>query len=95
MPRIAASSAGLVVGEPLDDLDAAVEVHDLREILLADALGEADRGVLRDQQPLLHARARVDQQRQRDRQVGPAEVRQLLLDAVLEDGEVDSSRSVT
>jgi hypothetical protein len=48
------------------DLDAAVEVHDLREILRPQFLREADRRFLRILHALLHAGARVDQQRQRD-----------------------------
>ena len=36
----------------------------------------------------LHARAGVEQQRERDRQVGAVEERDVLLDAVLEDAEI-------
>ena len=79
---------GLVVGERLDDLDAAVEVHDLGQVLLADPLREAHGGVLRDEQPLLHAGARVDEERQRDWQVRLAEIQQVLLRAVLDDREI-------
>ena len=79
---------GRAVGEVLQHDDAAVEVDDLGEILRAEPLGEADRGFLRRRQLGVHAGARVEQQRERDRQVGAVEEGDVLLDAVLEDVEI-------
>ena len=53
----------------------------------AELLDEADGRVLRRLQLVFHARARVEQHRQRDGQVRPVEEGDLLLDAVLEDRE--------
>ncbi len=77
-----------LVRERLRDLDAAVEVHHLRQVLRPNLAREPDRGFLRDRHPLFHAGARVDEERQRDREVGAVEEREFLLGAVLEDGEV-------
>jgi hypothetical protein len=56
-----------VVREGLQDVDSAVEVHDFREIFLAQTPRESHGGFLRRVQPFFHARARVEQERKRDR----------------------------
>ena len=53
-----------------------------------EAAREADRRLLGGRHLVLHARARVEQQRQRDRHVRPVEVGDVLLRAVLEDVEL-------
>jgi hypothetical protein len=79
-----------VVGEGLEDGGPAVEVDDLGEVLRSQGPGEADRRLLCGFQPRLHARAGVDEQRQRDGQVRAREEGHLLLHAVLEHAEVGS-----
>ena len=79
---------GRGVGEGLEDDDAAVEADDFGEILRPETPGEADGGFLRDRQPGFHAGAGVEQERERDWQVRPAEQRDVLLDPVLEDAEI-------
>jgi hypothetical protein len=54
---------GDLVGEAKLDLDAAVEVHDLCQVLLANSPREANGRILRVLHALIHARAGVDQQR--------------------------------
>jgi hypothetical protein len=78
----------VVVREALDDLDLAVEVDDLREVLRLEPPGEPAGGSLSDWQAIFHARTGVEQNRQRNREVRLREEHQILLDAVLEDGEV-------
>src|SRR5215203_258080 len=85
---VRAANGGLevrdVIREALDHLNAAVEVDDLREVLRAEPPDEADRGFLRGVEFALHAGARVQQDRERDRQVGTVEERDLLLRTVFE-----------
>jgi hypothetical protein len=76
------------VREVLQDDDAAIEVDHLGEILRPKPLRKADRGFLRRRQLGVHTGAGVEQQRQRDRQVGAVEEGDVLLDAVLENVEI-------
>jgi len=78
----------LVRGESLPDLDAAVEVDDLREVGRLQAPDEVDRGGLQRLQLVFHARAAVEQQRHGDGLLAAVEERDVLFHAVLEDGEV-------
>jgi hypothetical protein len=50
------------VGEVLQNLDAAVEIDDLRDVLLAQLPGKPHGRLLRELHAVLHARAGVNQQ---------------------------------
>ena len=85
---MAACELGLVRRERLADLDAAVEIDHLRDVVRLQTLDEVGGGGLQRRQLVFHAGAAVEQQRQRDRLLPAGEERELLLDAVLEDREV-------
>ncbi len=75
-------------GEILKHHRTTVEIDDLGEVLRPETFCEADRRFLRRRQLVLHAGARVEEHRQRDRQVGSREKCDVLLHAVLEHAEV-------
>ena len=77
-----------VVGERLQDARLAVEVDHLDDVLPPHPPGEADRGFLCRPQPLVHAGARVEQDRERDGLLDPREERDRLLRPILVDLEV-------
>ena len=73
------SSARIVVRERLKNLRLAVEVDDLRDVLLRPAAGRSrPPPPARWRASVLHARARVDQERERDRLRIAGEDRDLL-----------------
>ncbi len=74
--------------ELLQHFCAAVESNHLAEVGRPKLSNEADRGILRDLHAVFHARARVDQQREGDRQIAAVEQHQVLLDAIFEDLEI-------
>jgi len=64
---------------------AAVEVDDLRRVGRIEAAGESDRRFLRDAEFELHARAGIDEQRERDGLRRPGKIRNVLLHAIFVD----------
>ena len=88
---MASSSALVVGGEVLQHRGAVVELHHLRLVLRPQRLHEARGGLLRVRSfSSMEAEVSIIRS-QRDREVLVAEDRQVLLDAVLEDGEVGRS----
>ena len=78
----------LVRGEVLQDRDPVVELDDLAEVLGPQGLDEPGAGLLGDGKLLVHRRRAIDQEGDGQGERVPGEERQVLPDAVLEDGEV-------
>jgi hypothetical protein len=78
----------LVRREWLPDLNAAVEIDDLRHVHQSEPANEIRRRGLEHRQVLLHAGATVEKQRQGKRLLAAVEERDVLFDPILEYGEV-------
>ena len=91
----ACSSFALIGGQRFEDLHPVGEADDGAAVALAQRTQEVDGRLVDDIHLVGHAGARVDHQDQVDRNLGGLEEADLLLHAVLEDGEVLPGQSVT